>query len=142
MKKLFGLVCAACLMLSIAACSVLSAPESYAVGSEPPIPSITQVVGNREFQGSSTTAQGGDGDLLSISCSYEKIPDVAKDISSYITTLTTTYGFTVSTPFDPGDVQKGAVLTKPASREGHTLTLTIEVPTADSYRIELKSDAS
>ena len=61
---------------------------------------ITQVVGNREFQGSSTTAQGGDGDLLSISCSYEKIPDVAKDISSYITTLTTTYGFTVSTPFD------------------------------------------
>lgn len=139
MKKIIGLLCAACLMLSIAACSMSSSPETYSVGQETPVPSITAVVGERDFQGSSMTAQGGDGDLLSMSCSYENIPDTGKDITQYIQALTTEHGFTTSTPFDAEHPEKGAVLTKPAAQEGNTLTLTIEVPEANAYRIELKS---
>lgn len=142
MKKFFVLVCAVGLMLSAAACNMLSAPETYSVGSETPIPSITKVVGERDFQGSTTTAQGGNGDMLSMSCSYENIPDLAKDLSTYIETLTSTYDFIQTTPFDAQAPEKGAVLSKPASEEGQTLTLTITVPGPNAYRIELKSSES
>lgn len=141
-KLACGLLCAACLTLSVAACNMFPPPDTYSVGGEDPIPSITQVVGDRPFEGSSATLGGGGDEVLSQACSYENIEDVAQDLSLYITTLTTTYGFTATTPLDPKKPEQGAVLTKPAAKEGHTLTLTITVPSADSYRIELKSAPS
>lgn len=142
MKKFFGFLCAVCLVLSVAACSGFSSPETYSVGDENPVPSITAVVGEREFLGSSMTANGGSGALLSMACSYENIADISSDLSQYIQALTSEHGFTISTPFDAEHPEQGAVLTKPAEQEGHTLTLTIEVPDASSYRIELKSEGT
>ena len=78
MKKIIGLALAAVLMLSFAACAPsVTAPTSYSViGSSEPIPAITEVVGSRSFEGSSTTL-GADPEKgnLAITCSYSDVTD-------------------------------------------------------------------
>lgn len=139
-KTWFAWVAAAVVALSVTACRTFSPPDTYTVGEETPVPSITAVVGGRDFAGSSTTTQGGSGgDPLSVACTYENISDVGGDLSQYISALTSAYGFHETSAFDPSHPEKGAVLQKPAAAPGHTLTLTITVPQEGSYRISLES---
>lgn len=142
MKKIIGLALAAVLMLSFAACTPsVTAPTSYSViGCSEPIPAITEVVGSRSFEGSSTTL-GADPEKgnLAITCSYTDVTDIEKDLQTYIKKMVDSYGFTETTPWNPEKPTDGAVLTKPSEVEGEVLTMTITVPDSTSYNIRLES---
>ena len=142
MKKIIGLALAAVLMLSFAACAPsVTAPTSYSViGSSEPIPAITEVVGSRSFEGSSTTL-GADPEKgnLAITCSYSDVTDIGKDLQTYIKKMVDSYGFTETTPWNPEKPTDCVVLTKPSQVEGEVLTMTITVPDSTSYNIHLES---
>ena len=142
--KLIGALAGAVLtvFLLLTACSSsLSAPYNYSViGMNEPIPSITAVVGDRNFEGSSVThsAKPEDGNLA-MTCSYKNSPDLSRDIQTYIQTLVDSHGFATVVDFQPEMPTNGAMLTRPSDTGDGTLMLTIQVKDEKSYSVHLES---
>ncbi len=118
---LFLLPALCCVLL--AACSSSTGPANYNVaGTLSDIPTITSVVGDRSFVGSSVTryANAEEGNL-SVVCAYSGSPNVEDDIQRYCDALVENNGFTLQTAYDG----EHAVLTAPSSIEGQGIQVTI-----------------
>lgn len=121
-----------CILL-LAACKSPTGPLNYNVaGTTSDIPTITSVVGERSFVGSSVTryAKAEEGNL-SVTCAYSGATDVSDDIQRYCDTLTTNNGFTLQIPFDGTK----AVLTAPSTITGQHIQVTITLTDSSSYTI-------
>ena len=125
-------------LLAFVACKAPTGPVNYNVsGAANDIPTITSVVGERTFEGSSVTrhAKAEKGNL-SVTCAYSGATDPAKDVEAYCKVLVEEYGFTQLSDFDSG---VGAVLTAPSENDGQGIRMTITPTNNDGYTIVVES---
>lgn len=133
-KSMLLVVPILCSLIVLTACKTQAGPSNYNVsGVIDDIPTITSVVGSRDFVGSSVTryAKAEEGNL-SVTCVYGGAEDPNADIRKYCDTLTTENGFTLYPSEDPTDTT--TILTAPSTIAGQHIQITI-VPSASGYSI-------
>lgn len=125
-------------LLAFVACKAPTGPVNYNVsGAANDIPTITSVVGERTFEGSSVTrhAKAEKGNL-SVTCVYSGASDPAEDVEAYCKMLVNENGFTQLSSFDSGS---GAVLTTRPNNDGQAVRMTITPTNNDGYTIVVES---
>ena len=136
LKKLTLLALPVLCVLAVAACSTPSGPQNYNVaGVQADIPTITSIVGDRNFVGSSISryANPEDGNV-SVLCTYSGAGDAADDIERYCTELTQNNVFLLQKPYDG----ESAVLVAASTIEGQSICMTITATDNSGYNIETK----
>lgn len=124
-KSLLLTVPILCSLIILTACKTQAGPSYYNVaGVTKDIPTITSVVGSRDFVGSSVTryAKAEEGNL-SVTCVYSGVENPADDIQKYCDLLIAENGFTQYPTTDPNDTT--TVLTAPSTIEGQHIQITI-----------------
>lgn len=132
LKKLTALLLPALCLALLTACKSPTGPLNYNVaGTAADIPTITSVVGERSFVGSSVTryAKAEEGNL-SVTCAYSGSPDVSADIQQYCDALAAN-GFTLQIPFNGTK----AVLTAPSTITGQHIQMTVTMTDSSSYTV-------
>lgn len=136
MKKRLSVSLFLLFILSVAllsACKTSAGPSNYNVaGVQTEIPSITTIVGERNFAGSSVTryAKAEDGNLA-VTCAYSGAERPEEDVSRYCAVLVSEKGFTLQSDYSTGQ----AVLTAPSDNEGERVQMTITPRNSDGYTI-------
>jgi hypothetical protein len=131
-KALLPLMAAAT-VVTAAGCKEATGPQNYNVaGAASDIPTITSVVGDREFVGSSVTryAKAEQGNL-SVTCAYSGASDPEADINAYSDVLVQENDFTVETAWNG----RCTVLTAPSTIEGQHLQITVTMTDDDGYTV-------
>lgn len=124
-KSMLLVVPILCSLIVLTACKTQAGPSNYNVaGVTDDIPTITSVVGSRDFVGSSVTryAKAEEGNL-SVTCVYSGAEDPAADVQKYCDTLTAENGFTLHPAEDP--TSKQTILTAPSTIAGQHIQITI-----------------
>lgn len=114
-----------CSLLILTACKTQAGPSYYNVaGVTKDIPTITSVVGSRDFVGSSVTryAKAEEGNL-SVTCVYNGVENPADDIQKYCDLLIAENDFTLYPTTDSNNTT--TVLTAPSTIEGQHIQITI-----------------
>ena len=133
-KSMLLVVPILCSLIVLTACKTQAGPSNYNVaGVVEDIPTITSVVGSRDFVGSSVTryAKAEEGNL-SVTCVYSGAEDPTADIQKYCNALIAENGFTLHQAEDPTDTQ--TILTAPSTIAGQHIQITI-VPSSSGYSI-------